>query len=620
MSLALRLFGSKASSGGVWGTSASWIVNGGGVGARKTSSGETVTQESALALGAYYGCLTGIAADVAGVPASVVESLLPRGRSPLADHPVTRIMHEEFNPELDAFVGRETLTAWALGWGKGMAEITRDARGNARELWPIHPSRIRLMRGDGVDGRTKGVLGWGVRASDIIGREVWIPDRDMFHIHGCGDGVEGVPILRAGAEAIGLGLAAQTTAGAILGNGLAPSATFSLTQALGEQELKAFHERMAEQSGAMKSGGILILNGEGKLERWTINPEEAQLLEARGFQVEEVCRFFRRSPRKVGHKSSAQGWSTLDAEQVDDINDCLMPWWIRWEREAKRKLIGAAPRLSLKHYVQGRMRGDAKTRSEYLRARVNMGTMTPNEVREIEDEDPSDEENADRLIVQGATVLLDALTDDPIPPPTPPGKGAAAPVDTQPDPEDPAGDPPDPAEATDPPADAPALADAAAAAAPPVVPVTAAAPAPATGGIAKDITLRVGERVDPCRLPAAAPALSLAPIFLDAARRVVTKEVAALDRAMKKHAADAGAFGTWAADFYATQRTYVADAFNAVALVAAGSEGSARLGLFASGLWSDPVARTGEACREKPEALASALASRVEAAVRGPKE
>jgi len=595
MSLALRLFGSKASSGDVWSNPAAWYGGAGAI-AKTTASGETVTQESALALGAYWGCLTGIAADVAGVPASVVESLIPRGRSPLHDHPVTRIMHEEFNPELDAFVGRETLTAWALGWGKGMAEITRDARGNARELWPIHPSRIRLKRDDanGSLGGVAGALGWAVRSSDVlgVGREVWIPDRDMFHIHGCGDGIEGVPILRAGAEAIGLGLAAQTTAGAILGNGLAPSATFSLTSALGAEELKAFRERMAEQSGAMKSGGILILNGEGKLERWTINPEEAQLLEARGFQVEEVCRFFRRSPRKVGHKSSAQGWSTLDAEQVDDVNDCLMPWWIRWEREAKRKLIGPAPRLSLKHYVQGRMRGDAKTRSEYLRARVNMGTMTPNEVREIEDEEPSDEENADRLIVQGATVLLDALTDDPIPPPTPPGKGAAAQVETQPDPEDPAKDSADPAEAMDPPADA-------AAAAPPVVPVAAAAPPPAAPP---------------------APALSLAPIFLDAARRVVTKEVAAIDRAMKRHATDAPAFAAWAVEFYDGQRTYVADAFNAVAIVAAGSEGSARLGLFASGLWSDPVARTGEACREKPEALASALASRVEAAVRGPKE
>lgn len=558
MSLARRLFAPKANvSASAWDRPEAWV--GSGLTSRRTTSGEVVSNDSALSHSAYWGCVTGISADIAKVPVSVVRSLDPRGRQPLPEHPVTRLLHDEANPECDAFTFRETLTQWAMTWGKGMAEIQRDGAGRPVALWPIHPSRIRLVRD--VDGRLSGVagaLGWGVRSKDSIGKDVWIPDVDMFHVHGCGDGVEGWSVLRFGAESIGIALAAQTFSAAFFGNGVNPSVVFSLTKSLGDAELKKFHETIASSGTGKNAFGMLVLNGEGKLERLTMSPEDAQLLDTRKFSGEDVCRFFRRHPRKVGFTTEAAGWAKLDASQSEDVSDCLLPWWVRWERETNRKLLRGESGLSLKHYVQGLMRGDATTRAEYFGKRISSGTMTPNEVREIEDENPSDEPNADRLMVQGATILLGSLTEDPQ------SNRGANPIEPSHGPDEPA-EPADPS--TDPTGDGP---------------------------VAKASD-------DPVKV-------DLSPIYIDAATRVVSKECAALDRAMKKHANDGPAFSSWCVEFYASQREYVASAFGPIATVL--GAGGALTTLTAT-LWPDPVARTAEAFRESADALARALADKV---------
>lgn len=553
----LSLFAGSDAPVDVWSDPRLWLPWSGAGQTRQTKAGELVNAETALGLSAYFAALQVISEDVAKVPASEVERLpasgrRPGGRRPVDDSAVTRFFSREFNPETSATHGRETLTQWALGHGKGMAEIERDGNGKPLALWPIHPTRVKLSRRNGA-------LGWLVKGLKPGDPDVWLADVDVFHVHGMGDGVEGYSVLRYASEALGLGLAAQSFGAEFFGQDLAVGATFTLKTPLDAEGLKDFRAHMKEQYGADGSDrrGLLVVNGDGHYERPGIPPEEAQFLETRTFQVEDVARWFRVSPRKIGHKQSAQGWATLDAEQTDHVTDCLLPWWRRWEDEADRKLIGVdVPNRCLKHFVQGLMRGDVKTRTEYYRARQAGGSMTANEVRELEDENPLDEPNADEPTVQGATVLLASLSKDPVAPVAPPAA-----------PSSPASDAPS-SEGTPPPYDASAM---------------------------------------------------LRPFIDEAAARVVRKECRAVEAAFKKHSTDAPAFQKWATGFYSEQRTYAAEAFATAAKVAS-KDGPAALAALSAALWPDVVARTGKVFRVKESDLAALLAEQVIGAVIAPRE
>ena len=340
----------------------------------RAKSGERVNETSALGISTYWACLTGIAADVAKVPVAAVQRLEPRGRRVLYDDPATVLLDEAFNDEVDAFTGRETLTGWSLGWGNGFAIIERDGRDRPVAMYPTHPSRV-VVRRDEADRRV-----YLVRTDE--GRWVPILDQNMFHLRGYGTADEGLSVFGAAAESLGLALASQTFAAKFYGGGLSADAVVALKEPLGDKEFAEFKTSLRAAYAGPDADRIFISNGDATVQRIGINPDDAQALEARQFSVPEVCRWFRRSPQKVGHDGQGKGWGTIDALNIADVNDCLMPWWVRWEKQAKRKLLaGSDRRVCVKHWVQALMRGENAARATYLDTRVKGGSLTPNEYR-----------------------------------------------------------------------------------------------------------------------------------------------------------------------------------------------------------------------------------------------
>jgi HK97 family phage portal protein len=541
---------------------------------RKTKSGERVDHTQAMTLPTYWSCLTGIAADIAKVPVSAVRRMLPRGRETLYDHPATRLLDEDANPNCAAFTFRETLTGWALGWGNGYAEVQRDGRGNPVALWPVHPSRVV------VKVSPDDVVTYYVRVDDVVASVKWaeVPAGNMFHLRGYGDGIEGQSVLANASESIGLALAGQSFAASFFGNDLSISTLVSLKVPLADDKFQQYKKDLVKTyAGAANAYGVMVSNGDADLRRMSINPDEAQVLESRTFSVPEVCRWFHRSPQKVGHSDKAQGWGTLDALQVADTTDCLMPWWIRWEQEARRKLLDPADRtVRVKHWIQALMRGEPKTRSEVIKNRVLSGTLTPNEAREFEDEEPSKDLGADMLWMQGANQPISVLVKGPAPTPPPP---SAPPEGDGPDPEDPVEDAPEgpddvpPADAKDP------------------APEAVAAPDPVAAAPVDDGPW-------------------LRPLFDVAAARIVSKECLSVGKRVEKSAP----MDPWASEFYAKQRGFVAAEFLPVVTALARAEsGPAHdaLAALAAGLWKDPRVRTAEAFRVPERDLAAALATLV---------
>ncbi len=390
---------------------------------RKTASGERVSPETAMRLGAYYAANRVVSEDVAKLDARAYEQLLPRGKKFLLEHPVTRIFDQEFNPDCDAFVGKSTLLQWAQSYGNGCAEIVRSARGDIAELYPIHPSRITMsIRG----GRPI----YKVLVSDLeggkLGDVVTYSPEEIFHLRGVGDQYQGWSIAQLSAESIGLGLAARGFAASFFGNDMSVGTVITLANRVPDDAREAYRASLQNAyAGARKSHGILVLDNGGKVERLGIPPQDAQFIETQGASIEDIARWHRVNPQKIGHSAAKAGWNTLEGANTDHAVDALLPWAIRIEKEAKRKMLRADKRVFLTIQFKTLMRGDFATRTAGYRSLVASGISTPNECREDEDLNPSTEPGADKLWMQGAMAPLSVLEKGPQPSTAPAAKEQA---------------------------------------------------------------------------------------------------------------------------------------------------------------------------------------------------
>lgn len=537
----------------VWKRRDAWFPNTGY--SSKAKSGERVDARTARSISTFWSCGAVIGEDTAVTPFTVVESNDGGDRRAFSDHPAARLLRTP-NPAMTGFTFRETLVRWAATEGNGYAEIQRTGMGAPVALWLIHPSRVVNVEED--DGRVTHF----VRYRSSNGGWEWreIPSEDMFHVPGPGDGIEGYGKLEAMREALGLGLAGQSFAAAMFANDLAIGAVISRKDALGDEAYQSWVDKMKKtfSGGAGAAGQAYFSNGETTVQRLSFEPEKGQVLETRSFSVPDICRFFRVSPQKVGHDGQAKGWATTEALAASHVQDCLTPWWIRMEEEAQRKLI-RDERLSLKFFVNARLRSEPETRKEFYASAIQNGWMSPEEVRQFEDLPPSKDPAARRLFAQGALRLLEVLA------------ATAAQTSGAKVTEDPAG--------------------------------TSQRP----GGGA------------PAGADDEDPVAAIDVVARDAAARVVSREAHTLGRLMKK-SSDGGV--AEATKFYATLREYAVQAFTPYATALAGLVGArakvvvAALSAHVDGLWTDPVARSGEILHSSETALADALAETVKAACR----
>ncbi len=379
----------------------------------RTLSGTRVSPSSAMSLSAYFAAIRNIAEDVGKLPCSLYQRVGVNGRQLVLGNPVANLIDGQANPEMAAGTLRETLTGNALGWGNGYAEIQRAGAGRPVALWPIHPSRVRVRRAENglfYDiSLTEGIV--GIRA-------VSLPATDMLHLRGLGDeGPCGLSVLRLASESIGLGLAAQDFGAAFFGNGATPGGILVHPGKLKEDAQKRLRESwQAMHSGPENSNKIGVLEEGMKYERTGIPPDEAQFLETRQFQVEEIARWFRIPPHKIGHLAKSS-FSNIEHQSLEYVQDTLLAWLVRFEREAERKLLDDRDRAQfiIEHNVSAALRGDATSRSNYYRTMISTGMLTLNEARAMENLNPISPDIGNRHFMQGAMAPVDRIVTSPAP-------------------------------------------------------------------------------------------------------------------------------------------------------------------------------------------------------------
>lgn len=299
-----------------------------------SSAGVTVSSSSAYGLSTWWGAVSLISWSVAR-PRMRPFTLAPNDIRRYEDgHPVAKLLNLAPNKDMTALVFRRVMTAHALVYGNGYAEIEWDNAGRARALWPLIPTEIEpIMRGDEL------VYLWK-------GRDTGLRSPDVLHIQGLGfDGLKGYSVLSMARQSLALGLAAQQFGATFFGNGAFPSLIASTDQKLEPPQRDRIRESWnAMHQGPDKAHRLAVLEGGLKVEKLTIPPDDAQFLETRVFQREDICAYFNLNPAMLGYNAGAAPGGNYEAQKISFVSDTIAPWWRAWEQEIERKLIGPGPR------------------------------------------------------------------------------------------------------------------------------------------------------------------------------------------------------------------------------------------------------------------------------------
>ena len=349
-----------------------------------TTSGEVVTHKNAKYISAHYACIKNISEDIGKLPVMVYENKPNGDREAKRDHPVTILLNRRPNRYMTAPAFRQLLQNWASDWGNGPAQILRDSKMNPIELLPIHPGRICPYVYQGQDLFFLVYPEFEIEGQIAItsGNPEVLPASDLFNIVGAGDlGYWGTSVLTYAFECLGLCTAAQKYGAAFYGNGASISGVLEHPGSLSiEARDRLVESWRARHGGAGKANGLAVLEEGLKFSPTSVNPRDAQALELRRFQTEEVARWHRMPLHKIQDMSGAK-FNNIEQTSLEYVSDTLLPWTTKWEAEAEAKLLAGQDNLDVNFNFDVLLRGDSQAIANFSERMTFIGAMNSNEVR-----------------------------------------------------------------------------------------------------------------------------------------------------------------------------------------------------------------------------------------------
>ena len=376
----------------------------------RTSSGENVDEFKAMQTTAVYACVRILAEAVASLPIHIYERT-SNGREKKFEHPLYFLLHDEPNPEMSSFVFRETLMTHLLIWGNAYIQIIRDKSGQVISLYPLLPDKMSVHRDENgklyykYQRQTEENPNFKDTGSVILKQE------DVLHIPGLGfDGLIGYSPIALAKNAIGMTLATENYGASVFKNGAKPGGVLEHPGILKDPK-RVRDSWNAVYNGVTNSHKVAVLEEGMKYTQIGIPPEEAQFLQTRKFQINEIARLYRIPPHMIGDLEKSS-FSNIEQQSLEFVKYTLDPWVVRLEQAFKRSLF--LPEEKKKYFVKfnvdGLLRGDYQSRmSGYAIARQN-GWLSTNDIRELEDLNLlTDEEGGNLYLINGnMTKLKDA--------------------------------------------------------------------------------------------------------------------------------------------------------------------------------------------------------------------
>lgn len=401
-----------------------------------TSSGRAVNERTAMQMTAVYSCVRILAEAIAGLPLHLYRTGKDGGKEKAIDHPLYRLLHDEPNPEMTSFVFRETLMTHLLLWGNAYAQIIRNGKGEILALYPLMPNRIQV-------GRDKtGTLYYNYQTSTTDPTNptglVTLSATDVLHIPGLGfDGLVGYSPIAMAKNAIGMAMATEDYGASFFANGAAPGGVLEHPGTI--KDPSRVRESWQKTFGGARNGNKVAVLEEGmKYTPIAVAPEQAQFLETRKFQLNEIARIFRIPPHMIGDLEKSS-FSNIEQQSLEFVKYTLDPWVIRWEQAITKTLLAPKekPGIFVKFNLEGLLRGDYVSRMNgYAVARQN-GWMSANDIRALENLDriPT-EAGGDEYLINGNMLPLNLAGAYATTPDTTFAEGHDPPAETTSDPPD----------------------------------------------------------------------------------------------------------------------------------------------------------------------------------------
>ena len=385
-----------------------------------TTSGKTVTERSAMQMTAVYSCVRILSEAVAGLPLHLYKYTDSGGKAMALDHPLYHLLHDEPNPEMSSFVFRETLMTHLLLWGNAYAQIIRNGKNEIVALYPLMTNKMSVDRDE--NGRLYYTY---YRGSDetIKDKEfaVTLQPSEVLHIPGLGfDGLVGYSPIAMAKNAIGMAIACEEYGAKFFANGAAPGGVLEHPGTIKDPQ-RVRESWQSTFGGSGNANKIAVLEEGMKYTPIGISPEQAQFLETRKFQINEIARIFRVPPHMVGDLEKSS-FSNIEQQSLEFVKYTLDPWVIRWEQSIQRSLLSRDEKAVyfVKFNLEGLLRGDYQSRMNgYAIGRQN-GWMSANDIRELENLDriPAEDGgdlyliNGNMLPLKNAGAFADTPTDD----------------------------------------------------------------------------------------------------------------------------------------------------------------------------------------------------------------
>lgn len=373
-----------------------------------TSSGNVVTERTAMQTTAVYACVRVLSEAIAGLPLNLYRYTPDGGKEKAINHPLYNLLHDAPNPEMTSFIFRETLMSHLLLWGNAYAQIIRNGTGRPIALYLLLPSKMDVSRA--ANGQ---LIYTYSKDSDEFGadnrcQQIVLSQDEVLHVPGLGfDGLIGYSPIAMAKNAIGMSLAAEQYGALFFANGATPGGILE-HPGIVKDPVKLRESWHAQFSGTNRHN-VAVLEEGMTFQQLSIPPDQAQFLETRKFQIDEIARIFRVPPHMVGDLEKST-FSNIEQQSLEFVKYTLNPWCVRWEQAMNQQLVLPSERSQVftKFNVDGLLRGDYQSRMNgYAIGRQN-GWLSANDIRELEDMNriPA-EQGGDTYLVNGNMLPLD---------------------------------------------------------------------------------------------------------------------------------------------------------------------------------------------------------------------
>lgn len=356
-----------------------WFYNW-ATGGAETLSGVSVTPDSAMRLSAVWACVRIRSEDVGKLPCFLYQRLPDGGKRRAVDHPLYSLIRDQPNPYQTAFEFRQLMQAWIDLRGNAYAWKEYDLRGQVIALWPLNPTWVTVLRVP-ESGELFYQLNIPGQPSETV------PAEAIIHLRGLTlDGYCGVSPITYHRETIGLGIAAQKYGAAFFGNSARPDGILTVPTVLTKPAGDALRAEWDQKfKGVEKAKKLAIFDGGMKWEQVGMDNTDAQYLETRKFQNQQIYSMYRMPAHKAGDLERSTN-NNIEHQALEYVTDCLGSELTRWEQTLKRDLL--MPAEKSKYFFEflrdALLIGDLNSRYQAYAVARNWGILCVNDCRERE--------------------------------------------------------------------------------------------------------------------------------------------------------------------------------------------------------------------------------------------